>query len=85
MGNLVLSMIAGCDAWYSIILEALASEGVTDVKNLLVLDDFDTDKIGGYIDHQSSSPKNTEMFSDLNTLKKFLFSSDSYIVLDNDN
>lgn len=41
----------------------------------------------GYIDHQSSSVegKNTEMFEDKETLRRFLFACDSEIVLDNDN
>ena len=41
----------------------------------------------GYIDHQSHSSEgsNTEIFDDEETLKRFLFSSESYIQGDNDN
>jgi hypothetical protein len=41
----------------------------------------------GYIDHQSASIeyRNIEMFDSKETLKDFLFNSQSYIELDNDN
>jgi len=41
----------------------------------------------GYIDHQSSAceGENTEMFESIDSMKRFLFSSDSYIHTDNDN
>jgi len=45
------------------------------------------DKLWAYIDHQSSGSEgsNLEMFENKETLKNFLFSPDSKIVLDNDN
>ena len=41
----------------------------------------------GYIDHQSSASegRNTEMFEDDDSLRRFLFCPDSYIETDNDN
>jgi hypothetical protein len=43
--------------------------------------------IWGYIDHQSSAAEgeNIEIFNDKETLRRFIFDSDSKIILDNDN
>lgn len=48
---------------------------------------FDEHEYVGYIDHQSnaSENKNTEMFKNYDSLRRFIFASDSYIMLDNDN
>lgn len=48
---------------------------------------FEPDEIHYYIDHQSASceGENMEMFESEETLRRFLFSSKSYIHTDNDN
>lgn len=48
---------------------------------------WDEKVIEGYIDHQSASceGKNTEIFDTKDTLRNFLFCTDSKIVLNNDN
>ena len=62
----------------------------------LLDDDYGADKkrspyghrmVWGYIDHQSAAceGENTEMFDDMDSLKRFLFCHDSYIQGDNDN
>lgn len=58
---------------------------VTGVKNVAVLSYNGDNEIYAYIDHQSIGDENARMFADKDTLKRFMFCSDSYIKTGNDN
>jgi hypothetical protein len=78
-----LQVINGSNPHWGVMLDDVIKEatGCTEI----IWDEKLTDE--GYIDHQSSSSdgSNTEIFADEDTLRRFLFCTDSEIVLDNDN
>lgn len=76
--------------WYDMIQSVLRSEGIEIIGNKMS-DEYsltaNPDFIYSYIDHQSNAGDgaNTEIFDDEDTLRRFIFSKDSYIEQGNDN
>jgi hypothetical protein len=67
----------GREEWKEMLTEVLIEE--------LGCEEVEYDLEDGYIDHQSVEETNSVMFVNKDSLKSFLFSSESYIHVDNDN
>jgi hypothetical protein len=78
---------ADLDTYMPMLQYVLGEHGVRHLRCLLTTDWNDDSKVYAYIDHQSSwsEGENMEIFDSEETLERFLFCSDSVIVLDNDN